>query len=192
METFKINYTMKKLMIIITCAGIMLACSKEEDTTIIQMLKNTDMEKTTEWFSYGSEEGFIHKWTSEASYSPNRSLTISRTTPSLEGYCWFNQSTTQDIPYGKDVTLKVMIKGVDLQGNGVSIIIRCNDAKGELVKILSTQSGTRITGSFEWVEHTITMNKLDKKTATIVVGLVYLPNTTGKVYFDDATLEYKK
>jgi hypothetical protein len=189
------NIAMKKLIIIIACVGIVLACSKEEEITPVptQMLKNTDMEKTSEsWTSFASEEGFIHNWTTEASYSPSRSLTLSRTTSSPEGYSWFNQRITQDIPHGKDVTLKVMIKGVNLKGNGISIIISCSDNRDQIIHAASTETGKMIKGSFDWTSHTITLKNLDKNTAFIDVGMIYLTHTTGIVYFDDATLEYIK
>ena len=47
-----------------------------------------------------------------------------------------------------------------------------------------------ITGTFDWKEQSIKMTKVGENIKSLTVYLVYLPNTTGEVYFDDISLTY--
>jgi hypothetical protein len=52
----------------------------------------------------------------------------------------------------------------------------------------STADASDITGTFDWTEYTVTLPGLSKNVTSIFVNLFYYPGTTGKVFFDDATL----
>jgi hypothetical protein len=126
----------------------------------------------------------------EESFSPNYSLKISRTVIDTAKIWYWYQIYSGKIPVGRDLTLKAKIKGVYLSGNGASIVIRCDGATPGL-QFETTQNVVNISGTFDWATYTVTLSKVQSNITSIIVYLIYLPNTTGTVYFDDVTLTYK-
>ena len=120
--------------------------------------------------------------------SPVHSFMISRTTPDSDFYAYYSQRYPRKMPYGNDLTLKAHIKGVNLEGEGISLIIRCEDASLSPVQVATTEGTVKIAGTFDWTEYSVKLLDLQSTVTTLYVYLNYLPNTTGTVYFDDITL----
>jgi hypothetical protein len=90
---------------------------------------------------------------------------------------------------GKDLTFNVKIKGDNLVGQGVSIVIRIDGVSSQL-QISSTEGSQNIVGTFDWKSYSIKLASVSSQAKTIYVFLVLLPNTTGKAYFDDVSFTY--
>lgn len=182
--------TMKKNLTLCLLICMLIACKKESSDPI-QLLKNTEMQfdpsLTQTWFNYKEGTGFVTSWTNEESFSPSYSLKISRTTTDNSSYCFYGQSCSEKIRSGSNLTLKAKIKGVNLSGQGVTIAIRCDGDEGK-IQFETTQNDIIINGTFDWTTYTINLSNINNKVKTIVVLLIYLPNTSGIVYFDDVVL----
>jgi hypothetical protein len=186
----------------------LLACKKEdeivEEPEVIpnQLLGDTDAEllQSVFWTSVqatlsgqrytGSTTtyGFNIGRNEKVSRSPVHSFMISRTTPDSDYYAYYSQRYPRTMPYGNDLTLKAHIKGVDIEGEGISIIIHCEDKNLSTVQEVTTEGTVKIAGTFDWTEYTVKLLDLKSTVTTLYVYLNFLPNTTGTVYFDDITL----
>lgn len=103
------------------------------------------------------------------------------------------QTLNTDIPTGKSLTLRVRIKG-QLEGDGVSIAIRGDDTSnisGVGEQFATTQGPSPISGTFNWTEYGLNLDTIEPNIKSLTVYLIYLPNTTGTVYFDDVSLVFK-
>jgi hypothetical protein len=183
---------MKKLALLIILICMFFSC-KKEDPIPTQLLKNTDLESGfSGWDNYGSTAyGFNFKptLTTEESFSPTHSLILNcESADDINWHCW-SQLYEGKMPVGEDLTLSVRIKAVNLTGHGVSINIAAFDGVSQIALQTATTEGlTSITGTFNWTEYNITLPNLYKAVTKIFITLIYYPNTTGKVYFDDITL----
>lgn len=157
-----------------------------------QLLKNADAEQGSlvpkEWKSFGGDHVF--KVSEEESVSPTKSLEISLDVadPVLSGY-WY-QHICEEVPFGKTLTLWVMVKGKDLEGEGINLFISSfveGSTTGPKQKVQSIDKAP-IVGTFDWTKYEVTLDKLDEDVACVSVFLQFLPNTTGTVYFDDIYL----
>ena len=175
------------------------SCGEDDpEPTTIQLLLNLDMESGTNspyywgWFSVPpeAEDDFKHTWTDGEYYSPTKSLEISSDIPYDSTFSSWVQ-TVRNIPHNKDVKLTVKIKGINLEGEGVSIAIRADDTTiPSLLQFETTQDRIEIKGTFDWTTYSIEMENILDDVNLIYIFLLYHPNTTGTVYFDDATLTY--
>lgn len=52
----------------------------------------------------------------------------------------------------------------------------------------STQGEVPITGLKDWTEYRVTLNEVPSRIESLTVYLLFLPNTTGTVYFDEVSL----
>jgi hypothetical protein len=173
------------------------SCSKS-DVQPTQLLVNGNMEDGTtvanNWYnSYdlgGSITDFSRVWSTQEFSSGSHSLSISRTaTPNSTDFVAWAQTDSTMIPIGKTLTLSVKIKGENLVGTGVSIAIRTDRSKTVYdLQFISTQGQTSITGTFDWTTYSVKLTGVQSTVSYIDVYLVYLTNTTGTVYFDDASL----
>ncbi len=142
------------------------------------------------WANFGNGTGFTATMSNEESFSPVYSLKISRTNIDTAKIWYWYQKYSGKIPVGLDLTLKAKIKGLNLSGNGASIAIRCDGATPDL-QFETTQSVVNINGTFDWTTYTVSLSNVKSNVTSIYVFLIYLPKTTGTVYFDDVTLTYK-
>lgn len=95
------------------------------------------------------------------------------------------------IPQGAKLTMKVKIKTVNMQGNGISFLFGgFNYVNGVVVTNFksSTEGKVSITGSNEFKEYTLTFDSAPKNLYAVYVDLIYLPKTTGTAYYDDVSL----
>lgn len=174
---------------------LVLACKKEEKTSDeivipVQLLGDTNAEFLggSFWYSTPASIGFFIGRIDNESLSPTHSFTISRTTPDSVNIGYYAQIYSRQMPVGDNLTLEAHIKGVNLEGEGVSIMILCNDENNTPVQFVSTEGTISITGTFDWTPYTIDLVDLQSSVKTIYIFLIYLPNTTGAAYFDDITL----
>lgn len=175
---------------------IFSACSDEDEVQPGQLLSNTDVETGSDrpnswWYSTGQDR-YDLSWTEEESLSDSRSLTISTQLADTAEFAFWAQTINNDLPYGRDVTLRVNIKG-NLSGEGVSIVIRGDDTSqpsGRAEQFMTSQGSIPISGNFEWEEFSVRLAEIDASMKSLTVYLVYLENTSGEVFFDDVTLTH--
>lgn len=190
MKTRTITYL--SLTFILT--GFLLSsCEKEE---LVDLIVNGNVEKgmtyPDDWWSNDGDDKYNTKWNPLEYYSPKRSIVISTKTADSINIAYWGQSIKDNLPIGQVVTLKVKIKAA-LDGEGASIVIRGDDnysLYSRAEQFVTTQGESPIIGTFDWTEYSITLDNVDATTIMLTVYLVYLPNTTGEVYFDDISLTY--
>lgn len=177
------------------CSFLFSSCEKEE---LVDLIVNGNVEKgitdPDEWWSVDLGDKYNTEWSSTEYFSPRRSLTISIENADSVDNAFWGQGIHDNIPHGKAVTLKVKIKA-ELEGTGVYLAIFGNDIdepSANVEQIVSTQNNSPISGSLNWTEYSLTLDKVDATTDRLVVLLVYESNTTGEVYFDDISLTYIK
>jgi hypothetical protein len=108
-----------------------------------------------------------------------------------DNFSFFGQTVVSPIPTGKALTLRARVKADNLAGQGASLAIRCDGPNGALVGV-STEGTTVLNGTFNWREVSLVLDRVPDGTNAIWVLLVSLPNTAGKVGFDDIILSYDK
>jgi hypothetical protein len=182
----------------------LLSCGKKDIIVPTQVLLNTDIEsggtKPDYWFvNPGTSGAYTGTWTDEESSSKAHSLKISANATQTTDFAYWVQTYSQTtvgatLPFGKDLTLSLKIKGKDLVGQGLSIAIRADNALTPTSSagstFVTTQGNVQINGTFDWKTYTVKMSNLRSDALYVYVFLVYLPNTTGTAYFDDVTLTY--
>ena len=201
---------MKIIYLIIAVSLSVFACKKEEPAAEvaeipIQLLGDTDAELLGSqfWNSYqvqingltqagaATTHGFTIGRVETVYRSPIHSLMISRTTPDPTYYAFYSQRYPRQIPYGDDLTLEVYLKGVDLSGDGIALKVWGEDEKLDTLQQTTLSIPVSTNGTFDWTQYSVTMPEVQNGVKILYVYLIYLQNTTGKVYFDDITLTRK-
>ena len=167
---------------------------KDDPEPAIDLLVNNSMEigdsSPNSWLDL-EQTVYSTEWTSEEANSGNKSLKITATQTDPTNIAFWAQSFSGSIPVGKDVVLSIRIKGKNLTGQGISIAIR-GDAEtprsGLAEQFGTTEGEIDITGSFDWTTYNVRLNGIDSNIKELTVFLIFLPNSTGTVYFDDASL----
>lgn len=175
--------------------SVLIGCGTQEIKPI-ELLKNTTFEGgatvPVDWGYITGKDFFIGEWNDKEFVSPNRSAKITAVKSDTFQIAFWYQTISDNLPFGKDVTLRVKIKG-KLNGKGVSIAIRTDDTEivsGRAEQFITTENLSPITGIFDWTEKTIALSNIRSSSKSITVYFIYLPNTTGEVYFDNASLTY--
>lgn len=106
-----------------------------------------------------------------------------------------HQVVKKNIPVGKKIKLTVNIKTENLEGPGVAIALRCDgpEVNGQIQfsQFVTSQGTIPIKGTKDWTKYTVELDqKVRPGIETINVYLLYLEDTSGTVYFDDASLIY--
>ena len=163
----------------------------------INILENGHVEQGSEkpsvWYAkiIGHNQYEI-SWATEQHCSPDHSIKIKLDTlRDSDSFSFWQQSVTLGIPAQIEFELTAHIKIEDVTGNGIAIAIRCDDElrpSGMAEAFYSTQGRFLLTGTEDWIEHTITTADIPMDTKCITVYLIFLPQTTGTVYFDDIAL----
>ena len=102
------------------------------------------------------------------------------------------KATTTLIPAGAKLTMKVKIKTVNIQGNGIALGMGGNQgASGNYISTFytSTEGKTSIVGNNDFKEYSLTFDSFPTNTTSMYVLLFFLPKTTGTVYYDDVSLQ---
>lgn len=102
------------------------------------------------------------------------------------------QDISENIPYGKKLKYTVKIKTENLEGQGAAIAIRCDDDQsGRAAQFETTEGKIDIKGTSDWKYYTVELNeRVRPDIKEITVYVLFLSNTTGTLYFDDASLIY--
>jgi hypothetical protein len=200
-----------KILILFQIAvfSILLSCKKDTGstplvplittpTTGIELLKNGNFEEVAKnWhFVYEPRDTFnrnkyIMEVSEDFASSPKKSLKIScDKVNETSVYCQSNQSvSTAGLKVGSTITLSAKIKGVSLAGPGISIAIRGDKPTQTNIFFKTSQGTTPITGTFDFKEFSVTLPSYPGDAESLVIFLVFLPNTTGTVYMDDVSLK---
>jgi hypothetical protein len=134
------------------------------------------------------------QFTDKIAYQGAYSLTIGTPQQVSEIFAW-QLTLNKNLPLGKNLTLKVNIKADAVEGQGAALAILTDKTDlplGDPLSYDSTRDRTAIKGSFDWKEYKLTTaGPISAQTGSITLYLLYLPRTTGAVYFDNITLEYE-
>lgn len=192
MKSFRFN--LRLLTFLIT--PLLLSNCKKDDVQPGQLISNSDVEvgslTPNGWWFFTGEGKYNVTWTDTESFSPRKSLKISTQTAESTEFAFWAQTINTNLPTGKSVTLKVKVKG-NMTGVGISLVIRGDDTSnpsGAAEQIVSTEGTSPISGTFDWTDYSIKLGNVEVSTQSITIYLVYLPNTTGEVYFDDISLTF--
>lgn len=190
--------TIQTLLTLLTLAALFGACKKGETQPQVQLVQNGNVEqKIQNWiFNYDAANpknpnGYDFGFTAEAASSPQYSLKINcNTVKNDTAFCSYAQNIPKPtIATGARVTLSVAVKTVNLKGKGISIALR-GDKMGQNTPVFftTTQGKASITGTEEFKTYSVTLDSYPGNVDNLFIFLVYLPGTTGAVYFDDVSL----
>ena len=191
--------TYRTFLVLLTLTTLSGAC-KEEAQPQVQLLQNGNVEqKFQNWFfnydaaNTKNPNEYDFGFTAEAASSPQYSLKINcNTVKNDSAFCFYGQIlATPTIATGAKVTLNASIKTVSLKGKGVSIALRGDkivNGKNTQIFFTTTQGKVSITGTGEFKTYSVTLDSYPGNIDNLIVFLVYLPETTGVVYFDDVSL----
>ncbi len=169
----------------------------------VNLLSNGDFEQgssyPTDWWNADTSilgHHYLREWTTEEAASGTHSVLITGPDTLADTFAYWGTSIGADRSGGSarrptGLVLDVAIKLEGVTGEGVSIVIRGDDADGEVVAFETSQGVQQIDGTADWATYSITLEGLPDSTATILVYLLMLPNTVGTVYFDQASLTYQ-
>ena len=176
-----------------------ISCDKDDESSGTNFLSNGDIENgQQDWGSNTSDSFNANKYkfgvSNDVSCSGKSSLFISSDSTKNNGaFANYVQSfPASSFKSGDNLTLTVNVKGENLKGEGVSIAFRGN--KNGVVQptfFKTTQGFNPLNGTFDCKEVKVTLNPYLGDSDIISVFLIMLPNTTGKVYFDDIFLTNK-
>ncbi|MFD2934895.1 hypothetical protein [Spirosoma flavum] len=195
------------LLLLLLTAAIMNACKKEDaqplTQTVANVLTNSDFEITPyqDWtnnlgkISTTNPTNYSVSYSTEAASSPSHSIKVTcSAAPNDSTYQYMQQilyTATTPIPAGAKLTMKVKIKMVNIQGNGIALAMGGNQgasAKYASAFYTSTEGKTSIVGTNEFKEYTLTFDAFPANATSMYVLLFFLPKTTGTAYYDDASL----
>ncbi|QMW05036.1 hypothetical protein [Spirosoma foliorum] len=193
------------LLSLLTISFLFNSCKKDEaqPMQIANVLTGGDFE-TSPYSTWRTDvlknnttrpTSYTVDYSTEASSSPTHSIKVScNLAPNDSTYQLFQQdlfTSTTPIPTGAKLTLKVKIKTVNIQGNGISIAIGGNLGVNDNYApafYTSTEGKTSITGTNDFKEYTITFDSFPAKTYSYYALIFFLPKTTGTAYYDDVSL----
>jgi hypothetical protein len=188
---------MKTHVVFLIIAGILFSCSKDKDPVPLELLTNASMDigsgRPNSWWHNGA--GYYHTaWTDEEANSPQYSLKIYSDTPDSneDHYAFWAQTFEGVTPVGKDLTFSIKVKA-DLVGSGINLSIYGHDTviplyTSNVIQTVSSSDTQTITGAFDWTTYSVKLTKIQSTVKSITVYVIMNPATTGKVYFDDASL----
>jgi hypothetical protein len=189
--------SLKTAPIFLTCLLFIVlsfTSCKEDEIQSNQLVVNGNLEQGSTspdgwWSNSANPDNFNFIWTEDESFSGNKSISISTQTADASEFAYWGQTINNNLPTGKSVTLSVRIKG-DLSGEGVVVVLRGDDASGNMEQFVTTEFTEEITGVFDWKEYSIKLDNVDASTKKLIVFLLFLYDTSGEVYFDDISLTY--
>lgn len=89
---------------------------------------------------------------------------------------------------GKSLTLRTKVQLQDVKGKGVSLVLRGDRKTQSDVLFATTYGKTFITGTGDFTEYSVTL-PYTTSVDYILLYLVVLPQTTGKVIFKDVSVQ---
>jgi hypothetical protein len=143
---------------------------------------------------YKSENADELSWTDEEACGGDLSIKIASSAKRDKVFAWAC-TITQEVPYDKLLTLKAFVKTDQVTGQGICLTLRADDtltASGKAEMYATTQGKKIIMGSHDWTEYAVSFAvPLAYEMKSITIYLIFLPETSGTVYFDDITLSYE-
>ncbi len=136
----------------------------------------------------GIGPGFTVNQTNEKYLSPTNSVRIIKTVIDPDTALVIGKSIQDPIPVGRDLTLEVAIKADNLEGRGISLVIRC-DNPTTMKQFVTTEFTVPIKGTFDWTKFSVRLLNVQADISNVIIFLIYMDNTTGTVYFDDIKLK---
>jgi hypothetical protein len=170
-------------------------CDDDDEDKTVEVLHNSTFNEgfsgPTSW--YFVQNGTLHAQTwSKPTGSKNYCISVSSDVPEQSFSFWYQVIET-NIPLKEKLTLTAKIKAENIAGQGVSIAVRCDNAQYQSLLFASSQGINNISGTFDWTEFKVVVpSPVPEDTKTILVYLIFQPNTTGKASFDDVKLTYPK
>jgi hypothetical protein len=159
-------------------------------------LQNTDFETGISypenwWQGATNYNSFQINYVDNVSLSSSHSTKIS-SSGSNSNFAFWAQTILADQFVGKSAELKVNLKGQNISGDGIAIAIRGDDTQNprSMAEIFSTTQGNQqISGTFDWQTYSVNIDAIPENIKSITIYLIYLPNTSGTIYFDDVAME---
>ena len=136
----------------------------------------------------GIGEGFNAGLTDEEYSSASHSVEISRSVSDPCKVLGMGKDIADPIPVGRNLTLEVSVKGLNLEGRGISLAIRCDSPNG-MKQFVTTENNIPILGTFNWTKYSVTLVNVQSDISNIIIYLIYLNNTSGTLYLDDVRLK---
>ena len=177
-----------------------LSCKKNNATVEpAELINNGNIENGFKNWFFGYDNShpknpnnYAFGFTEEFAASPKNSLKINCNKVTNDtAFCFYSQSIpTTNIRIGSKLTLKVKVKTLNMVGEGISIAIRGDKTGANLQSAFfkTTQGVTQISGNQDFKEYSVSLESYAGNADQIILFLVYLPKTTGSVYFDDVSL----
>lgn len=186
-------------LLIVLLTLFLVACNYANDPLphgIQNLLSNSNMEgsnfgKLSGWFMGSGGENHEFEWSTEESYSPDHSVKIQLSEKDEGAIGVLSQYIRHYIPRGREVTLKAKLRLDNIEGEGIMIALKGSGNDGITSTFVSTQGRTLITGTSDWKEYSVAVDKFTYNDDIIVVFIIYGANTTGTVYIDDVELLYE-
>ncbi len=166
----------------------------------IQILNNSNVEEGSgspnNWLFWpSSNQSYSGARTRDQAFSASQSLRIHSNHITTTSGSFWAQTIVSDIPVGKSLTLKAWIKLENVVGKGIALAVRGDNttAPTDSAEVFSsTEENIVISGTEDtWIPYTVTLPAVPADIKSIVVYLLFLPETSGTVYFDDITLHAK-
>ena len=195
------------MLIFLFVICLVSGCSKKTPYEYkgIELLENGNMEEKESderprgwWYNRGTNVNDVDPDSKQTTLTydltdpNNKCLKINGVTDS-KNFAFWAQTISNNIPVGKKVKLKIRVKTENLTGTGAAIAIRCDDAvkpTGSAEQFTTTQKRIPIVDSSDKY-YSIELNeRIRADIKSITVYLLFLGNTSGTVYFDDASLIY--
>lgn len=191
--------TFTKSLFFLMLLFFIISCCKDEETSGNNFLSNGDIENgQQDWQSnitdVFNENEYKFGVSNDIACSGKSSLfiTCDEVTKNEPFANYFQSFPATAFKSGENLTLTVKVKGENLIGEGVSVAFRGNKTgKNEPTFFKTTQGFNSLKGTFNCREVKLTLNPYLGDSDIIYVFLILLPNTTGKVYFDDIFLTNK-
>ncbi len=188
---------MKKNILLLLSVLLFIACNKDDDGPAFQsLLSNASVEDGVGnmpegWWSNAASN--IIQWTDTDAFSGNRSLVMTANN-SNSNFSFWAQTLSENLNHGQKLRLSAYLKLDDVQGAGISLVIRGDESlepEGPAEFFYSTQDTNPILGTHDWQSYSIATDKvIPSGIQSITVYLILLPNTTGTAYFDAIALGY--
>jgi hypothetical protein len=163
---------MKKIatLFIVMLVFWVLSCRESEDPATVSpeikdLLENTDFSKSTPspWGFLSTGGNYQGQLTSEAFRSSNQSVMIEKEGLNPDQFAYWTQNYSGLMPVGEDLELEVFIKGDNLEGEGVIVVVATYDDLNSLnaVQFASTQESSTIDGTFDWTPFYFDIGKFE-------------------------------
>jgi len=170
----------------------LFACSKTEVKPPVQLFTNTNVDAGTNtptgWWLNGNGTTAVFIWSNQVAFSGTHALEIACAS-AITAPAYWGQSVTQNIPFGRNLTLTVRVKG-NLSGDGAAVAIACLNATSttQAQQFSTSQGSSSMSGNFDWTSYTAKLAGVHNDISEIRVYLMMLPGGSGQVYFDDISL----